>query len=92
MITLKIILWLMGIGFTSLILLIAGETYAMDNTHPRFTKWWRKHVISDGDLEGLEVPTGEEGAAPEGGAAAPEAAGPAAGVPAAPAMAAAPAM
>lgn len=45
MIMFKIILWLMGIGFAFLILLIAGETYAMENTHPQFTKWWRKHVI-----------------------------------------------
>ena len=45
MIMFKIILWLMGIGFAFLILLIAGETYAMENNHPRFTKWWRKHVI-----------------------------------------------
>ena len=45
MIMFKIILWLMGIGFAFLILLIAGETHAMENTHPQFTKWWRKHVI-----------------------------------------------
>jgi hypothetical protein len=45
-----------------------------------------------GDLENVEMPTGEEGAAPEGGAAAPEAAGPAAGVQAAPGIAVAPAM
>ena len=45
-----------------------------------------------GDLENVEMPAGEEGAAPEGGAAAPEAAGPAAGVQAAPGIAVAPAM
>jgi hypothetical protein len=45
-----------------------------------------------GDLESVEMPTGDEAAAAEGGAGAPETAGAAAGTPAAPAMAAAPAM
>ena len=45
-----------------------------------------------GDLENVEMPAGEEGAAPEAGAAAPEAAGPAASVPAAAGAAAMPAM
>ena len=40
-----------------------------------------------GDLENVDVPAGEEGAAPEAGAAAPEAAGPVAGTQAAPGMA-----
>jgi hypothetical protein len=45
-----------------------------------------------GDLENVEMPAGEEGAAPEAGAAAPEAAGPLAGTQAAPGAAAMPAM
>ena len=45
-----------------------------------------------GDLESVEMPAGEEGAAPEGGAAAPEAAGAPGGVPAAAGAAAMPAM
>lgn len=45
MIMLKIFLVLFIIGFTFLILLIMGETYAMENKYPRFTMWWRKHII-----------------------------------------------
>ena len=26
-----------------------GETYALNNTNPRFTKWWRKHWIGTED-------------------------------------------
>jgi hypothetical protein len=45
MVMLKIFLIMFILGFTFLILLIAGETHAMENTHPRFTMWWRKHVV-----------------------------------------------
>ena len=45
MITLKIFLALFILGFVLLILLVMGETYALNNTNPQFTKWWRKHVI-----------------------------------------------
>jgi hypothetical protein len=49
MITLKIFLILFILGFISLILLVMGETYALNNTNPRFTKWWRKHLIGTED-------------------------------------------
>ena len=26
-----------------------GETYALNNTNPRFTRWWRKHLIGTED-------------------------------------------
>jgi hypothetical protein len=45
MITLKIFLILFILGFISLILLVMGETYALNDTNPRFTKWWRQHWI-----------------------------------------------
>jgi hypothetical protein len=49
MITLKIFLILFILGFISLILLVMGETYALNNTNPRFTRWWRKHLIGTED-------------------------------------------
>jgi hypothetical protein len=49
MITLKIFLILFILGFGSLILLVMGETYALNDTNPRFTKWWRKHLIGTED-------------------------------------------
>jgi hypothetical protein len=49
MITLKIFLTLFILGFISLILLVMGETYALNDTNPRFTKWWRKHLIGTED-------------------------------------------
>ena len=46
MTTFKIILFaLFVLGWLCLMLLAMGETYAMENKHPKFTKWWRKHVI-----------------------------------------------
>ena len=45
MIIFKIFLVLFVMGWVFLLLLIAGETHAMENKHPKFTKWWRKHVI-----------------------------------------------
>jgi hypothetical protein len=49
MIMLKIFLILFILGFVSLILLVMGETYALNDTYPRFTKWWRKHLIGTED-------------------------------------------
>jgi hypothetical protein len=49
MITLKIFLILFILGFTFMILLVMGETYALNNTNPRFTRWWRKHLIGTED-------------------------------------------
>jgi hypothetical protein len=45
MLIFKIFLVLFIIGFIFLMLLMAGETCAMDNKYPRFTIWWRKHVV-----------------------------------------------
>jgi len=46
MTTLKIIfLVLFFMGWAFVLGLVIGETYAMNNTNPRFTRWWRKHVI-----------------------------------------------
>jgi hypothetical protein len=42
----KTVILLMGIGFLFLILLIAGETHAMNKPNSIFTKWWRKNVVS----------------------------------------------
>ena len=47
MIMFKIFLILFVIAFIILMLLIMGETYAMNNTHPQFTIWWRKHIIGN---------------------------------------------
>jgi hypothetical protein len=24
-----------------------GEKYALENKYPKFTKWWRKHIIGE---------------------------------------------
>jgi hypothetical protein len=45
MITFKIFLILFILGWVLLLALVTGETYAMENKHPRFTRWWRKHII-----------------------------------------------
>jgi len=41
----KTVILLMGIGFLFLILLIAGETHAMNKPNSIFTKWWRRYWI-----------------------------------------------
>jgi hypothetical protein len=41
----KIFLILFILGWVLLLALVIGETYAIENKHPRFTKWWRKHMI-----------------------------------------------
>ena len=41
----NIFLILFILGWLFLIGLVMGETYAMNNTSPKFTMWWRKHVI-----------------------------------------------
>lgn len=43
----KIFLALFILGWVIGLIIITGETYAMDNKHPRFTRWWRKHVIGE---------------------------------------------
>jgi len=45
MIMLKIFLILFILGFTFLILLVMGETHAMNKPASKFTRWWRKHLI-----------------------------------------------
>ena len=45
MIAFKIFLVLFVLGWAFLLLLIAGETYAMDNPYSKFTKWWRENWI-----------------------------------------------
>jgi hypothetical protein len=45
MVTLKVFLILFILGFIFLILLVMGETYALNNTNPQFTIWWRNNVI-----------------------------------------------
>ena len=45
MIAFKIFLVLFVLGWLFLLLLIAGETYAMDKPYSKFTKWWRENWI-----------------------------------------------
>ena len=45
MIMLKVFLILFFMGWVFLLLIVAGETYAMDNPYSKFTKWWRKYWI-----------------------------------------------
>jgi len=45
MIAFKIFLVLFFMGWAFLLLIIAGETYAMDKPYSKFTKWWRKYWI-----------------------------------------------
>jgi hypothetical protein len=45
MIIFKIFLFFFFLGWIFLLALVTGETYAMENKHPQFTKWWRKHII-----------------------------------------------
>jgi len=33
--------------FMVFLILIMGETYALNNTNPQFTIWWRKHIIGN---------------------------------------------
>jgi hypothetical protein len=49
MIAFKIFLVLFILGWIIGLALITGETYAMENKHPRFTRWWRKHWIGTED-------------------------------------------
>ncbi len=43
----KIFLVLFLLGWLFLLLVLTGETYALQNKHPRFTIWWRKHIIGE---------------------------------------------
>jgi len=45
MLIFKIFLVLFFMGWAFLLLLIAGETYAMDNPYSKFTKWWRENWV-----------------------------------------------
>ena len=45
MITLKIFLILFILGWVLVLALVTGELYAIENKYPKFTVWWRKHVI-----------------------------------------------
>jgi hypothetical protein len=45
MIAFKIFLVLFLLGWLFLLLIIAGETYAMDKPYSKFTKWWRRYWI-----------------------------------------------
>ena len=48
MTTLNIIfLILFGLGWLSVLILVAGETHAINNPSTKFTKWWRKHIIDN---------------------------------------------
>lgn len=45
MIKILVVLSIMsGLFFLTLFI---GECEALRNKHPRFTKWWRKHVVGD---------------------------------------------
>ena len=35
------------VGWLFLILLVTGETHAINNPSTKFTKWWRKHIIGN---------------------------------------------
>ena len=45
MIMFKILLVLFILGWLFLLALVIGETYAIENRYPLFTRWWRKHII-----------------------------------------------
>jgi hypothetical protein len=45
MIMFKILLVLFILGWLFLLALVIGETYAIENRYPRFTRWWRKYWI-----------------------------------------------
>jgi hypothetical protein len=48
MTTLNIIfLILFGLGWLSVLILVVGETHAINNPTTKFTKWWRKHLIGN---------------------------------------------
>jgi hypothetical protein len=44
----KLFLILFVLSWVLILTLVAGETYAMDHPHSKFTKWWRKHIIGIG--------------------------------------------
>ena len=46
MTTLNIIfLILFVLGWVSVLILVTGETHAINNPTTKFTKWWRKYII-----------------------------------------------
>ena len=38
---------LAALSILSLVALFVGESEALRNEHPRFTKWWRKHIVGE---------------------------------------------
>jgi hypothetical protein len=45
MIAFKILLVLFFMGWAFLLLIVAGETHAMNKPNSKFTKWWRENWI-----------------------------------------------
>jgi hypothetical protein len=33
------------LGWVLVLILVVGETYAINNPYSKFTMWWRKHVV-----------------------------------------------
>jgi hypothetical protein len=44
---LLIILGLFLLSMLSFISLMLGEKHALENKHPKFTKWWRNNMIGE---------------------------------------------
>jgi cytochrome c biogenesis protein CcdA len=42
-----ILLFVFGLGFLFLVIVILGEDVAKTNKHPRFTRWWRKYAVGE---------------------------------------------
>jgi hypothetical protein len=47
MIMLKILLVLFILSILLFIVLFIGEKYALEDKHPKFTKWWRNNMIGE---------------------------------------------
>jgi len=43
----KIILALFPVSILFFLAIMLGEKYALENKHPRFTKWWRNNIIGE---------------------------------------------
>jgi hypothetical protein len=43
----KIILGLFLLSILFFLMLMLGEKYALENKHPKFTKWWRNNMIGE---------------------------------------------
>jgi len=42
-----ILLFVCGLGFLFLVIIILGEDIAKTNKHPRFTRWWRRNAVGE---------------------------------------------